>query len=118
MGYLNKTTQVLDAILTTKGRELLAKGDGSFNITKFALGDDEIDYTLWNPGHPSGSDYYGAVLENMPVLEAVTNEASVMKFKILADTTHLQGSPDPTQMAYLTGIDDQVKNGISLSKLF
>jgi len=115
MGYLNKTTQVLDAILTTKGRELLAKGDGSFNITKFALGDDEIDYTLWNPGHPSGSDYYGAVLENMPVLEAVTNEASVMKFKILADTTHLQGSPDPTQMAYLTGIDDQVKNGISLS---
>lgn len=115
MGYLNKTTQVLDAILTTKGRELLAKGDGSFNITKFALGDDEIDYTLWNPAHPSGSDYYGAVLENLPVLEAVPNEASVMKFKILADTTHLSGAPDPTQMAYLSGIEDQVTNGVSLS---
>ncbi|MBC8422020.1 MAG: hypothetical protein H8E03_01215 [Pelagibacteraceae bacterium] len=114
MGYLNNTTQVLDAILTTKGRELLAKGDGSFNITKFALGDDEIDYTLWNPAHASGSDYYGAVLENLPILEAVPNESSVMKFRILADTTHLQGSPDPTQMAYLTGIKDQVDNGISL----
>ena len=53
MGYLNNQVVTVDAILTTKGRELLAKGDGSFNITSFALSDDEIDYTLYNPNNPS-----------------------------------------------------------------
>ena len=55
MGYLNNTAVTVDAILTKKGRELLARGDGSFRITQFALSDDEIDYTLYNPTHPSGS---------------------------------------------------------------
>ena len=59
MGFLNNTTVTVDAILTTKGRELLARGDGSFSITQFALADDEIDYTLYNPNHPSGSAFYG-----------------------------------------------------------
>ena len=59
MAYLNNTTLTVDAILTTKGRELLAKSDGSFRITQFSLSDDEIDYTLYNPNHPSGSAYYG-----------------------------------------------------------
>jgi hypothetical protein len=53
MGYLNNSVVTVDAILTTKGRELLAQGN--FNITQFALADDEIDYTLYNPNHPSGS---------------------------------------------------------------
>jgi len=51
MGYLNNTTVTIDAILTKKGRELLAKNDGSFRITQFSLSDDEIDYTLYNPYH-------------------------------------------------------------------
>ena len=55
MGYLNNSIVTVDAVLTKKGRELLAKGDGSFKITQFALADDEIDYTLYNPTHPSGS---------------------------------------------------------------
>jgi hypothetical protein len=59
MGYLNNQVVTVDAILTTKGRELLAKNDGSFRITQFALSDDEIDYTLYNPTHPSGSSFYG-----------------------------------------------------------
>ena len=59
MGYLNNSVVTVDAILTKKGRELLARGDGSFKITQFALADDEIDYTLYNPSHPSGSAYYG-----------------------------------------------------------
>ena len=57
MGYLNNQVVTVDAILTTKGRELLAKNDGTFRITQFALADDEIDYTLYNPTHPSGSAF-------------------------------------------------------------
>ena len=82
MAYLNNTTVTVDAILTTKGRELLAKGDGSFRITQFALADDEIDYTLYNPNHPSGSAYYGEALENMPLLEAFPQETQIMKYKL------------------------------------
>jgi len=59
MGFLNNTVVTVDAILTRKGRELLAKNDGSFRITQFALADDEIDYTLYNPNHPSGSSFFG-----------------------------------------------------------
>jgi len=82
MGYLNNTIVSVDAILTKKGRELLAKNDGSFRITQFALADDEIDYTLYNPTHPSGSSYYGQAIENMPLLEAFPDETQIMKYKL------------------------------------
>ena len=82
MGYLNNTVVTLDAILTTKGRELLARNDGSFRITQFALADDEIDYTLYNPNHPSGSAYYGQAIENLPLLEAFPEETQIMKYKL------------------------------------
>lgn len=82
MGYLNNNIVVVDAILTKKGRELLAKNDGSFRITQFALADDEIDYTLYNPTHPSGSTYYGEAIENMPLLEAFPDESQIMKYKL------------------------------------
>ena len=49
MGYLDNSSVTVDAILTLKGRELLAKGGNAFNITQFAVGDDEVDYSLWNP---------------------------------------------------------------------
>ena len=71
MGFLNNTSVTVDAILTKKGRELLARGQNEFRITKFALSDDEIDYTLWDTTHPNGSNYYGAVIENMPLLESL-----------------------------------------------
>lgn len=82
MAYLNNTVVTVDAILTTKGRELLAKSDGSFRITQFSLSDDEIDYTLYNPTHPSGSAYYGEAIENMPLLEAFPQETQIMKYKL------------------------------------
>ena len=82
MGYLNNAVVTVDAILTKKGRELLARGDGSFKITQFALADDEIDYTLYNPDHASGSAYYGQAIENMPLLEAFPDETQVMKYKL------------------------------------
>jgi len=83
MSILNNTTITVDAVLTTKGRELLARNDGSFQITQFALADDEIDYTLYNPNHPSGSAYYGEALENTPVLEAFPNESQIMRYKLV-----------------------------------
>jgi hypothetical protein len=82
MGYLNNAVITVDAILTTKGRELLSRNDGSFQITQFALGDDEIDYTLYNPNHPSGSAYYGEAIDNMPLLEAFPSEQQIMKYKL------------------------------------
>lgn len=82
MGYLNNTIVTVDAILTKKGRELLARGDGSFRITQFALSDDEVDYTLYNPTHPSGSAFYGEAIENLPLLEAFPDETQIMKFKL------------------------------------
>ena len=82
MGYLNNQVVTIDAILTKKGRELLAKNDGSFRITQFALSDDEIDYTLYNPTHPSGSAFYGEAIDNMPLLEAFPDESQIMKYKL------------------------------------
>jgi hypothetical protein len=82
MAYLNNTAVTVDAILTTKGRELLARGDGSFAITQFALSDDEIDYTMYNPNHVSGSAFYGQAIDSMPLLEAFPNETQIMKYKL------------------------------------
>ena len=83
MGFLNNTTITIDAILTKKGRELLARGRNEFAVTKFALSDDEIDYRLWDVTHPNGTNYYGAVIENMPLLEPVPDETQVLKYKLV-----------------------------------
>ena len=83
MGYLDNSSITVDAILTKRGRELLARGDGSFNITQFALADDEIDYTLFNENHPNGSQYYGEAIENMPLLEAIPDENNIMIHKLV-----------------------------------
>ena len=84
MGYLNNASVTVDAILTTKGRQKLAAGTANgLGIAYFALGDDEVDYDLWNPAHPLGSDYYGIVIENMPVLEASPIPEQNLKSKLI-----------------------------------
>jgi len=83
MGYLNNTVVTVDAILTDVGRQLLAQQNGQFQITQFALADDEIDYTLYNPNNPSGSAYYGQAIENMPLLEAFPQATQTMKYKLV-----------------------------------
>jgi len=83
MGYLDNSSVIVDAILTKKGRELLSRQDGSFNITQFALADDEIDYTLYNENHPNGSAYYGEAIENLPLIEAIPNENNTMISKLV-----------------------------------
>jgi hypothetical protein len=82
MGYLSSNVLTVDAILTKKGRELLAKGSG-FNITQFAVSDDEVDYTLWTTSHPLGTNYYGAIIENMPLVEASPDETQVLRYKLV-----------------------------------
>jgi len=85
MAYISRdnNTVVVDAILTKKGRELLANGQTAFNIVKFALADDEVDYSLWNPHNAKGSNYYGEVIENMPLMEANVNETKSMRYKLV-----------------------------------
>jgi len=83
MSYLSSTSVIVDAILTKKGRELLARNNGSFQITQFSLSDDEIDYTLYNPNHPSGSAFYGEAIEAMPILQAYPNDQEIMKYKLI-----------------------------------
>jgi hypothetical protein len=83
MSYLSNTSVVVDAILTKKGRELLSRNDGSFQITQFSLADDEVDYTLYNPNHPSGSAFFGEAIEAMPVLQAFPDDNQIMKYKLV-----------------------------------
>ena len=86
MGYLDNRTQTVDAILTKKGRELLARGENEFKVTKFALGDDEIDYSLWDVTHPNGTSAYGSAIENLPLLEAIPDEnQSISQFIEISD---------------------------------
>lgn len=84
MAFLDNSGDIiLDAVLTDEGRRLLARGDGSFRITKFALGDDEINYTLYDKNNSSGSAYYDLEILQSPILEAFTNNASSMKNRLI-----------------------------------
>ena len=83
MGYLDNSSITVDAILTRKGRELLARGRDEFKITHFALADDEVDYDLYNTEHPLGTAYYGAAIENMPIVEALADETQMLKYKLV-----------------------------------
>jgi hypothetical protein len=83
MAILNNNTVTIDAVLTAKGRELLARNDGSFRITQFSLADDEIDYTLYNPQNPSGSAFYGQAIEAMPLMEAFPDDTQIMLYKLV-----------------------------------
>ena len=82
MAYLDNTEITVDAILTKKGRQKLASGQ-SLNITKFALADDEIDYTLYEPAHPKGSAYYDSAIRAIPVTEASPDETQVLRYKLV-----------------------------------
>ena len=120
MGFLDNSSVTVDAILTKKGRELLAQGRDKFQITQFALADDEVDYDLWNPAHSLGSDYYGIIIENMPVIEAITDENYAMKYKLLSlpkSTTRLPYiSVSPDSLTLDEGVNNSIiavttKNG-------
>ena len=81
MGLFDSTSTTVDAILTTRGREMLSRG-GDLNITKFALSDEEIDYTMYDIYHPAGTDSFGVLLENTPILEATPNRSKLNSYLV------------------------------------
>ena len=91
MGYLDNSSITVDAILTKRGRELLAQShrmdpndvNNRFKITQFALGDDEIDYSLFNENHPNGTQFAGEAIENMAIIEAFPDGNNIMKHKLI-----------------------------------
>ena len=109
MGFLDNSTVTVDAILTKRGREILAAG-GDLNITKFALSDEEIDYTLYDVTHPNGTDSYGAVIENMSLLEATPNRTSFRSF--LVNETQAGSSLNVDSTSY-TNLDKDTDISIS-----
>lgn len=83
MAYVDNKTITVDAVLTKRGRELLAQ-TGNLNITSFALADDEVDYNLYNPNHPQGSAYYDIAIRNTPVFQPLSDETQTMKYKLVS----------------------------------
>lgn len=81
-GWINTKEQTVEAIITSKGREKLANGE-PLGITKFALSDDEVDYSLYNSSHPNGSEFAGAVIQNLPTMEAFTEQTQSMRYKLI-----------------------------------
>jgi hypothetical protein len=79
MGFLDSSSVTVDAILTKRGRQILSQG-GNFSITKFALSDEEVDYTLYDVTHPSGTDSYGVAIENISLLEAAPNRTAFRSY--------------------------------------
>ena len=106
MAFLDNSGDIiLDAVLTDTGRMRLAKGDGSFKIEKFALGDDEINYELYNKNHASGSAYYDIEIVQSPILEAFTNNTSTLKSKLVTISR--------TNLLYLPEIANNATVGLS-----
>jgi hypothetical protein len=119
MAFLDNSGDIiLDAVLTDTGRMRLAKGDGSFRIVKFGLGDDEIDYSLFNKDHASGSAYFDLEVMQTPVLEAFTNNASSMKNKLISfSRTDLLYLP-VIKINELTGFSKTVKASVDGQGMF
>ena len=136
MGFLDNSGDIiLDVVLTDLGRQLLAKGDGSFNVAKFALGDDEINYSLYDNTNASGSSYYDLSILQTPVFEAFTDNAASMKSKLLTienqnilflPVTKLNQALATTKMqpsgAFFVAVDrnteDNSNNGLTTSVAF
>ena len=82
MGLFNGTNVSVEAILTTRGRELLSKDSGKLDITKYALGDEEIDYTLYDDTHPDGDVSFGVVIENTIPIEASPTRQNLKSYLV------------------------------------
>tara|TARA_Y100000593_G_scaffold18145_1_gene36287 strand:- start:817 stop:1518 length:702 start_codon:yes stop_codon:yes gene_type:complete len=111
MGYLDNSSITVDAILTKKGRELLARNDGSFKVTQFALADDEIDYTMFNENHPNGTQYAAEAIENMALIEAIPDETNIMRHKLVTLDTGTSVLP------FISGIDSPIQLSLGATKV-
>ena len=118
MAFLDNSGDIiLDAVLTDTGRLRMAQGDGSFKISKFALGDDEINYGLYNKDHASGSAYYDLEVLQTPTLEAFTNNTSNLKTKLVSvSRTNILYMPVlklNEVLPPLSALDDNIQGGPS-----
>jgi hypothetical protein len=114
MAYLDNNSITINAVLTKKGREVLAKS-GGLNITAFALSDDEIDYTQYNPNHPLGSAYYDIALRNTPVMEPITDESQLMKYKLVTLNEGVSAVPAISVAQSNISVDRDYTGEISIS---
>ncbi len=128
MAFLDNSGDIiLDAVLTDTGRRRLARGDGSFRITKFALGDDEINYRLFDANHSSGSAYYDLQVLQTPVLEAFTDPEAGMHHRMMSlsrndvlylpilelfERADLGSVTDSTTGAFLVAVDTDTQNAV------
>ena len=128
MGFLDNSGDIiLDAVLTDLGRKRLAEGNGRFRIAKFALGDDEIDYGLYDKDNSNGSAYFDINILQTPVLEAFTNNMSSMKSRLMSyaendllylpvivPSTDIGGSAYYTGLAsYIVLVDEETVNSLT-----
>ena len=114
MGYLDNSSITVDAVLTKKGREILKNG-GNLNISSFTVSDTGVDYTLWNPDHPSGSAFYGEAIENLPSLEAIPRAEFYMRNKLITLNQDITGLPywnlnGTTTLKLINGVDNTGTN--------
>jgi hypothetical protein len=130
MAFLDNSGDIiLDAVLTDTGRMRLAKGDGTFRIAKFALGDDEINYGSYNRDHASGSAYFDLEVLQTPVLEAFTNNTSTMKSKLISiprtnllylpilklENTDTNFKKNTTEDVHIVAVDDTTETSLGTS---
>ena len=114
MAYLNNNILTVNAVLTKKGREILAK-TGGLNITAFALADDEIDYTQFNPNHPLGSAYYDIAIRNTPIMEPITDESQSMKYKLVTLNDGITSVPTISVAQSVSTVDRDYTGEILIS---
>lgn len=92
MSFLDKSSLIVDAVLTKIGRERLSQND--FLVDKFALGDDEVDYKLYNEANTQGPNNYGIVIENMPIHQAFLSTDLALKYKLVTQDIGSQITPE------------------------
>tara|TARA_B100000902_G_scaffold323493_1_gene317303 strand:+ start:18060 stop:18509 length:450 start_codon:yes stop_codon:yes gene_type:complete len=92
MSFLDKSSLIVDAVLTKIGRERLSQND--FLVDKFALGDDEVDYRLYNEANTQGPNNYGIVIENMPIHQAFLSSDLALKYKLVTQDIGSQITPE------------------------
>ena len=114
MAYLDNNVLTVNAVLTKKGREILAK-TGGLNITAFSLADDEIDYTQFNPNHPLGSAYFDIAIRNTPIMEPITDESQLMKYKLVTLNEGVSAVPTISVAQSIITVNRDYTGEISIS---
>lgn len=124
MAFLDNSGDIiLDATLTEIGRRKMAQG--GFRISKFALGDDEINYAQYDKNHPSGSAYYDLEILQTPVFESFTKQTANINHGLLTNTRmdllylpilvpnhKIPNAVQPTGSTYYLAVNNETRTAI------